>query len=287
MEISPRPAPTAHLRQPLASRAHIVYPRTMKQWALITGANSGIGQATAELLFQNGYSVIAFSRNPPLANNQEGFHHVKLDVTNSAEIRAAQQEVERLTAGSGPIHLINNAGIAVAGPVEGLSLERWREQFEVNVFGLLALTQTLLPHLRRTRGRLINLSSISGLFVSPYLGAYAASKYAVEAISDALRRELLSAGVKVILIEPGPIATPIWDKNLREKEALLASFSPEITRHYGADMDRFAHEVQQAVKAALPVSRVSETILRALRAKNPKARYPILSTASRWQIALI
>jgi NAD(P)-dependent dehydrogenase (short-subunit alcohol dehydrogenase family) len=260
----------------------------MQPWILITGANSGIGADAARYLHERGFGIIACMRKIPAgAPALPRFHRLALDVTKPDTIAAARAAVEKLDLGGGPFHLLNNAGIAVAGPVEGLSDERWREQFDVNVFGLLAVTRAFLPFVRKTKGRVVNVSSISGIFASPYLGAYAASKFAVEALTDALRREVMSAGIEVSLIEPGPIATPIWEKNLKEKDALLASFGPEIHAHYAADMDRFAAVVEESAKHALPVVKVSEAIHRALTAKKPKARYPVLARAAVWQIALI
>lgn len=260
----------------------------MKPWILITGANSGIGADAARTLHEKGFRVIAGMRRIPAeAPSLPDFHRVVIDVTKPATIAAAKAEIEKLPLGNAPFHLLNNAGIAVAGPVEGLSDERWREQFDVNVFGLLAVTRAFLPFVRLNRGRIVNVSSISGIFASPYLGAYAASKFAVEALTDALRREVMSAGIEVSLIEPGPIATPIWDKNLKEKDSLLDSFSPEVRALYGADMDRFAGVVEDSVKGALPVARASEAIYRALTARRPRARYPVLARAAVWQIGLI
>ena len=259
----------------------------MHPWILITGANSGIGADAARYLHERGFGIIACMRKIPAdAPALPRFHRIQLDVTKPDTIEAARNAVIALNL-EGPFHLLNNAGIAVAGPVEGLSDERWREQFDVNVFGLLAVTRAFLPLVRKTKGRIVNVSSISGIFASPYLGAYAASKFAVEALTDALRREVVNAGIEVCLIEPGPIATPIWEKNLKEKDALLASFGPEIHAHYAADMDRFAGVVEDSAKHALPVVRVSEAIHRALTARRPKARYPVLARAAVWQIALI
>ncbi|RYZ99024.1 MAG: SDR family NAD(P)-dependent oxidoreductase, partial [Proteobacteria bacterium] len=167
-------------------------------WAIITGASSGIGKDSIRALRANGMGVIACVRNPAdiPVKAEQGLQYLRLDITNPELIRAAVAEVTRLLNGA-RVSLVNNAGSAVAGPVEGLSMERWREQFDVNLFGMIQVTQAFLPLVRKTGGRIVNVSSISGIFASPYLGAYAASKFAVEAMSDALRRELVNSGVKV------------------------------------------------------------------------------------------
>lgn len=261
----------------------------MTEFVVITGAGSGIGKGAAEFLHAQGFQVIACvrkSRDVP-SPVPAGFHYVLVDVTKPDEVLRARSEVEQLTTGAAAVHLVNNAGIAVAGPVEGLPLSRWREQFEVNFFGLLQITQAFLPVVRKTKGRVVNVGSMSGLFASPYMGAYAASKFALEGLNDSLRREMLEFGVKVVLIEPGRIATPIWQKNLEKKDETLAELRPEIRGAYEPAMLRFMGTIASTVKSAIPAQRVSDTILQALRATNPRARYLVVSRGMWWQLTLL
>ena len=180
---------------------------------LTTGASKGIGFDAARLLAQKGYRSLGTVRRDADATHlrEAGVEPVLMDVTNAASIARAAGEVERLLDGMPLRALVNNAGVPAAGPIELADLDEARALFEVNFFGALATTQAFLPFLRESKGRVINMSSVSGRFAFPFAGIYAASKYALEAASDALRRELATAGIKVILIEPGSVQTPIWD----------------------------------------------------------------------------
>jgi len=245
---------------------------------IITGASSGIGKATALRLASQGFHVVASVRQAKDIATWKSVPRVIpliLDVANEESIQAACREISELLHQAKEVHLVNNAGIAVAGAVEGVPIARWREQFEVNVFGLVRVTQAFLPYIRKTRGRIINISSISGLATSPYLGPYSASKFAVEAISDALRRELKQFGVKVIAVEPGPIATPIWEKNLIKKDALINELSKDLQEAYGGQLEKFRLGVEQSAQSAAPVERVSEVIEKALTIGRPRARYVV------------
>ena len=261
----------------------------MKQnsWVIITGTSAGIGAAAATLLLERGHAVITCVRKDKelAAWREKGAHPILLDVTKPEQIAQGLARVSELTADATAVHLVNNAGIAVAGPVEALPMARWREQFDVNVFGLVEVTRAFLPLIRKTRGRVVNVSSISGRFVTPYLGAYSASKFAVEAISDALRRELRQFGVHVSLIEPGPIATPIWEKNLKKKEDEYSSFAPELRALYQPELDRLARLVEKSVADALPVSRVADLIRDAIESPRPRARY-LVGKGLPFQLAL-
>lgn len=257
---------------------------------IVTGASSGIGKAAALRLAGSGFHVLAGVRraedaaawkNIPLAAP------LMLDVTKEESVSAALNEAAPLLEQAEEIHLVNNAGIAVAGPVEGVPLSRWREQFEVNVFGLVRTTQAFLPHIRRTKGRILNISSVSGLATSPYLGAYSSSKFAVEAISDALRRELKKAGIRVIVVEPGPIATPIWEKNLGRKEILFAELPAHLHGTYLSDLTKFQKGVELTAKNAVPVEKVSDVIEKALTAPRPRTRYIVGAKTLGAQMAMI
>jgi NAD(P)-dependent dehydrogenase (short-subunit alcohol dehydrogenase family) len=191
---------------------------------LVTGASTGIGRATVLALAKRGAQVYAGVRRSADADSltREGGPNVRpllLDVTVPDAIDAAR---DILSSSGAPLTgLVNNAGFALAGPLELVAPAELRRQFDVNFFGALALTQALLPQLRAARGRIVNVSSIGGKFAAPFVGAYAASKFALEAASDALRLELRPFGVAVILIEPGAVRTPIWQRGAAAGRALI------------------------------------------------------------------
>lgn len=245
---------------------------------IITGASTGIGHAAALRLAEKGFQVYAGVRKDADAKAWKQVRNVtalKIDVTKDGSVAEAADGIRKELQGADEVHLVNNAGIAVAGPIEGVSMERWHEQFEVNVFGLVRVSQAFLPFVRATRGRVVNLSSVSGLATTPYLGPYSASKFAVEAISDALRRELRQFGSRVIVIEPGPIATPIWEKGLGKKDYLLGELSPALRKAYAHELAQFQKGAEKSARSAVPVDRVSDAIEAALTAARPKTRYVV------------
>lgn len=247
--------------------------------ALITGASTGIGRATALRLARGGWTVLAGVRDAAAAEALgagEGVIPVTLDVTDPQQIAAAAAAVEEHSVDSsappGRLDaLVNNAGVGFGGPVEILPSEDWLRQFEVNVFGPVALTQALLPALRRAAGRIVLVSSIGGRVATPYLAPYAASKHAIEAIGDALRVELRSSGVQVALIEPGSVATPIWDKG--RAEARRVEVPGTLADYYGHVPAAMEKALEDTARRAIPPERVAETIERALRARRMRARY--------------
>jgi NAD(P)-dependent dehydrogenase (short-subunit alcohol dehydrogenase family) len=195
---------------------------------------------------------------------------VKIDVTDSDSIAAARADL-----GDGPLAgLVNNAGIAVAAPLEFLPIDQFRHQLEVNLVGQLAVTQQFLPALRAGRGRIVNVSSIGGRVALPLVGAYHASKFALEAISDTLRRELLSQGVDVVVIEPGGVKTPIWRKGDELATELVGDMPPEAARLYGRQVAALREQTARiATDTGIEPREVAEAIGRALTAKRPRARY--------------
>jgi NAD(P)-dependent dehydrogenase (short-subunit alcohol dehydrogenase family) len=175
-----------------------------------------------------------------------------------------------------PLHgLVNNAGIAVAGPVELVPLERWRTQLEINVIGLVSVTQAFLPALRRGRGRIVNIGSIAGRSALPCSGPYCASKYAVEAITDSLRMELAPFGIAVAVIEPGAVATPIWDKSARIAEEMSGQVDPSLYQLYSGLVDKIRKLAAQAGRGAIPVEEVVRAVEHALTSARPHTRYPV------------
>lgn len=248
--------------------------------ALVTGASTGIGLACAERLAKLGYRVYAGVRNEADAGRLAGLGSgrivpVRLDVTDEAQIRSVRTQVEAARGGGGLDVLVNNAGIAVAGPLEFLPLDQFRRVHEINVVGLLAVTQAFLPLLRRVRGRIINIGSISGRVANPFVGAYAASKHAVEALTDSLRVEVAEWGVEVILIEPGVIQTPIWSKSDAEALALQDQLPPEATALYGGTMEAMRRILLPAVAKASPPDAVADAVEHAALSPEPRTRYVV------------
>ena len=255
----------------------------MGKSVVITGVSSGFGLATAVALSKRGYRVYGSVRNPVDAKRvsdllqSSGFTPLIFDVTDPAGIAAAVLEVTEERAGEGITGLINNAGIAPLGPLEHTSIQQMRDVFEVNVFGLLAVTQAFLPLLKRpaghansAAGRIVNISSISGGITFPMLGVYSASKYALESINDGLRRELQRYGIPVIAIEPGSIRTSIWEKTTAESDA--ERFVGTAYEQLIAQMPDFFERQLQGAKS---IDTVTKAITRALEGHNPRPRYPL------------
>lgn len=247
---------------------------------LITGASTGIGRACALELDRRGFRVFAGVRSPAAGESlrteaSSRLTPLMLDVTDNAQIAAAVNAVGQALGDAGLVGLVNNAGIATAGPVELVPLDAWRRQFEVNVIGQIAVTQAFLPLLRKARGRIVNLSSVSGGLATPYLGPYCASKFAVEAITDALRLELRAWGIHVAAVEPGPIDTPIWEKSNRAADEMSEQAVPERLALYQSDLETTRATIAEAARTAAPVERVVRAVVHALTARRPKTRYCI------------
>jgi NAD(P)-dependent dehydrogenase (short-subunit alcohol dehydrogenase family) len=221
---------------------------------LITGASSGIGAACATRLVAKGWEVHAGVRTP--GDAPPGTTEVILDVTDPPPL-----EFEQLDG------LVNNAGIAIAAPLEDLPLDELRRQLEVNVVGQLAVTQAVLPALRAAKGRIVIVGSIAGRSALPFLGAYAISKFALEAMSDSLRLELAPDGIEVSLVEPGTIRTAIWTKPQPLAEV--------VSERYRARVERFRQIAAARAAKAAPVDLVSDAIEHALTAERPKTRYVV------------
>ena len=240
---------------------------------LITGAGRGIGRAAALRMAEVGWDVFAGVRNEAAGKalateSPQRITPVALDVTAADDVAGLADVLPvRLDA------LVNNAGIAVGGALESLPIDELRHQLDVNVIAQVAVTQAVLPRLREATGRIVFISSISGLLTSPMLGAYSASKYAIEAIGDALRMELRPWRMPVVLIEPGQIATDLWHTAPQVLEESVAALSPEHRRLYAGHIDGLRKTIPRAQKMAVPVDRVSKVVEKALTARRPKARY--------------
>ena len=247
---------------------------------VITGASTGIGEACACRLERLGYTVFAGVRKAAdgaaLQNKcSDRLHPIILDVTDAASIERAAETIGKALGDRGLAGLVNNAGIAVASPLEYLPPAELRRQLEVNVVGQLAVTQAFLPLLRKSHGRIINMSSVSGLTALPMTGAYAASKFALEGLTDSLRRELAAFKIPVSLIEPAGIATPIWEKSAGDFDKLAVNLPAEVEEHYGLMGEVTRKFAGNAARHGLPVELVADAVAEALTAFRPKARYVV------------
>ncbi len=255
-------------------------PMTTKRAAaiVITGTSTGIGRAAAIELDGRGFRVFAGVRSAAAAQQLRAAASGRLtpfemDVTDPAQIAAAAKTIGAAVGEAGIAGLVNNAGIAVPGPLEILPIESLRRQFEVNVIGQVAVIQAFVPLLRKGRGRIVNISSSSGGLAPPYLGAYAASKFAFEAITDSLRIELRNWGIGVSAIEPGPIDTAIWGKGADLADKMAEGVAPEAMKLYEADLVAVRRAVAEATRTASPVDRVVWAVVHALTARRPRTRY--------------
>jgi NAD(P)-dependent dehydrogenase (short-subunit alcohol dehydrogenase family) len=246
---------------------------------LITGASSGIGRACAEHLDGLGFAVLAGVRRQADADSitrtgSERMRPLMLDVTDGASIAAAARTVEEAAPG-GLRGLVNNAGVAFGGPLELVAIDEWRRQLEVNFIGQVAVTQALLPALRSGRGRIVNITSIGGRLATPFLGPYNASKFALEAVTDSLRLELRQFGVDVIAIEPGAVATPIWEKGRQSAEELTARMPAAGLELYRTGIDAVRKGIADSERTGVPPLQVAQAVAQALTARRPKTRYVV------------
>jgi NAD(P)-dependent dehydrogenase (short-subunit alcohol dehydrogenase family) len=250
---------------------------------LITGASPRIGAACALHLDRVGFRVWPGVRRSSdgaalVGQASRRLTPVILDVTDSNSIATALAGV----GADGLAGLVNNAGIVVAAPVEVLPIAELRKQLEVNVIGLVAVTQAALPLLRRGHGRVVNIGSISGRIATPVIGAYAASKFAVEALTDALRIEVQPWGIDVALIEPGAVATPIWEKSQAAGLALRQAWTPDAEGLYADALSAVERAALRSAKQAISPDAVARAVAHALTATRPKTRY-LVGTAARIQ----
>jgi len=245
---------------------------------LITGASTGIGRDAALHMAEIGFTVFAGVRKESDAatfslNGSNRIQPVMIDVKDSESIEAAVKEIRSIVGDKGLDGLVNNAGIAIAGPLEFVPLDPAREQFEVNVIGQIAVTQACMPLLRKAKGRIVNIGSIAGIVPKPFAGLYGASKAAMEALTDAMRMELDPWGISVSIIEPGSIATPIWEKSGATALSLAEKMPPQFHEYYGPAIERLKSMAQNIGRNGDPVELVSKIIEHALTSDKPKTRY--------------
>jgi NAD(P)-dependent dehydrogenase (short-subunit alcohol dehydrogenase family) len=244
---------------------------------LVTGASTGIGEATVRRLVAAGHRVYAGVRQDDDASRLEremaGVWPVRLDVTVAADVAAVAARLTDELGAAGLDGVVNNAGIAVGGPIEHLPLDEWRRQFEVNLLGPVAVTQAVLPLLRPAKGRVVLVGSILGRLSAPLVGPYAASKHALEALAQSLRQEVRRSGICVALIEPGAVRTPIWAKARADAERVERSLPAEGRARYGAALARMRRSIDGHEHTGEDPDRVAKAIEHALLTRRPRQRY--------------
>jgi NAD(P)-dependent dehydrogenase (short-subunit alcohol dehydrogenase family) len=249
---------------------------TDQQLAVVTGASSGIGEATARRLSQRGYHVLAGVRRQADAQRLAADHlePVVLDVTDPAHVAHLAARVREDPSGRPLRVLVNNAGVTLSAPAELVPDARWREHFDVNLFGLVAVTTALLPALLAAGdARLVNVSSVAAVLASPTFGPYAASKAAVEAYSDVLRREVARLGVAVVVVQPGAVRTPIWAKGTDSLDDLTRDMTPEQHDRYDPLLAAVRRQAGSQGGRGVEATTAAEVILGAVEARRPRPRY--------------
>ena len=253
-----------------------------RPFVLVTGASTGIGLAITQYLASRGMHVFAGARKQEalesLAKNPN-VTPIPLDVTKAENIKQAKKIIEEKTAGL--FALVNNAGIGNGGPLMDVSVEDLRAQFEVNLFGVHQITQAVFPLLLKAKGRIVMMSSDSGFFATPFFGPYCSSKFALEGYSDSLRREIIPYGVKVIIIEPGRITTPIWDKG----EKCLNKYADSLFAVEAQAIGKYA--IRKGKTAGLSPLEVAKTVYQVLTVPNPKLRYIVAENKFEYQMMKI
>lgn len=251
----------------------------MKRFILVTGASSGIGEFACKLFAESGYWVLAGVRNPADAarigrEEESRVIPLMLDVTSrNAVFRAAEESRQLIGTEGRLVAVVNNAGVVRHGPVLYIPEEDWQQQFDINVLGVVRVIQAFFPLLKAPANdphprRIVNISSISGRFASPFVGPYAASKHALEALSDSLRRELYLYDVGVVLLQPGKIKTPIWEK---------AKAGPDYSGTEYADLYRMRDKIlDQNFAEGLPVQALARPLMKAVAASRINTRYLVV-----------
>ncbi|MDO7881249.1 SDR family oxidoreductase [Salinibacterium soli] len=247
---------------------------------LVTGASTGIGRATALRLDRAGFAVFAGVRRSEdaealAADGSERLVPVLLDVTVDTQIAEAAALIAERVGDAGLDGLVNNAGIAAAAPLEFVPLDELRHQLEVNVVGQVAVTQSVLPLLRSARGRIVNVTSIGGIIAGGMLGPYNASKFALEAITHALRNELAPWGIEAIAIEPGQIATPIWSSASDRADRMLERMPGRAHELYGRAIAGARKYAKRAAESGISPDEVAAAIEKALTVRRPRTRYTV------------
>jgi NAD(P)-dependent dehydrogenase (short-subunit alcohol dehydrogenase family) len=262
----------------------------MRKAVVVTGASSGIGRATAVELTRAGFYVFAGVRKPEdghrlRAECGDQLVPLTMDVTDAAAIAAAVATVTELLGDGGLDGLVNNAGVGLTVPVEYVALDDLRREFEVNVFGQIAVTQAFLPLLRKARGRIVNTGSVGSHITMPFGSLICATKAAFSSLSDALRLELHPFGIHVAMVEPGSINTPAVEKTLGDVEDVIRKLPVEGAARYGRMLREFTRRAYERERHGSPPEVVAHAIHHALTAKRPRTRYPVGESA--WMLVTI
>ena len=249
-----------------------------EKYVLVTGAAKGIGRASALHLDKLGFTVFAGVRRQADGESlcrdaSPRLRPILLDVTDGDQIAAAVQQITAVVGAAGLHGLVNNAGVAVAAPLEFVPLDDVRWQLEVNVVGQLAVTQAFIPLLRLARGRVVNISSIGGKVATPLIGSYVASKFALEALTDALRMELKPWDIDVVAVQPGEIATPMWDSAGTIANQIMERMPAKAQELYGAALERLRQRAIKSGKNGASPQIVAEAVAHALTAPRARVRY--------------
>lgn len=247
---------------------------------VVTGASTGIGRETALYLDEQGYRVFPGVRKQKDADNlakagSDRLTPITIDVTEAASIEAAREQVEEAVGTSGIVGLVNNAGVANAGPVEHLPVADFQKVIDVNLTGQYAVTQQFLPLVRRGEGTILFITSIGGRVASPFFSAYNASKFGLEGLADALRREIKPWKMNVVVIEPGSIATEIWERGTAEFDRAEAELGPEAKRLYGKQLKAMRDVMADTAERGIEPVEVAKVIEKAIRSDSPNSRYLI------------
>ena len=248
-----------------------------QELVIVTGASTGIGAATARELAQRGLHVLAGVRRDVDAESlqADGIEPHILDITVEADVAAIADRVAHDPQRRPLRALINNAGIQINAPVETLPLAEWRRMYEVNLFGHVAMTQALLPALVRSTGTVVNISSVGGRVAMATYGPYAGTKFALEAVSDALRREVGEFGVKVVVIEPGAVQTEIAERGFAAADRLNAGMTPEQLQRYGDLTAAISAQTRSHLGAGVAAEHAAKVIAKAATASRPRTRYTV------------
>ncbi|NJP32873.1 SDR family NAD(P)-dependent oxidoreductase [Micromonospora sp. HSS6-12] len=250
-------------------------PKRTQKLIVVTGASTGMGASAARELACQGFHVLAGVRRDRDADaiRSTGIEPVILDITKSEQADAL---AARVAGDPRALHaLVNNAGIQVNAPVEALPMEQWRWVFEVNLFGHIAVTQALLPALLRSKGRVINISSVGGKIAMPTYGAYAGTKFALEAVSDSLRREVAPLGVQVVVVEPGGVRTEMAARGIATANHLAAQMTPEQDERYGSLVQAINTLMDSGTAAGRTADAAARVIAKAVTTRRPRTRYTI------------
>ncbi len=250
---------------------------TTSELVVVTGASTGIGRAAAKRLAADGFHVLAGVRRQQDAERLAtgNIEPLILDITDEVHVSALARRVADDRGGRRLRAVVNNAGIAVNAPVETLNLEEWRRQFDVSLFGQIAVTQAVLPALLGSGGRVINIGSVAGRVAMPGFGPYAAAKFAMEAVSDALRREVAEFGVEVVVITPGAVRTNMTESGIATATRLSEAMTPDQHGRYDKLVNAFLEQVEAFARDGVEPERVAAVISRAVTGRKPRTRYTV------------